>query len=91
MTFGSLLFLTPIFKAVGGKQPHHNYGRRRQKWPSITAHELQFWEHTRRIDRGTMPRASGYFFLAMRGSIPLRMLQWQGDDSNESCIVIGAF
>ncbi len=28
------------------------------------------------------------FFFAMRGSIALRTLRWQGDDSNESCIVI---
>jgi hypothetical protein len=51
MKFGGLLSLTPIFKPVGGKQPHHNHARRRQKWPPIAAHELQFWEHTRRIDR----------------------------------------
>jgi hypothetical protein len=31
MLFGDLLSLTPIFKAVGGKQLHHNHGRRRQK------------------------------------------------------------
>ena len=88
MTFGSLLFLTPIFKAVGGKQPHHNYGCRRQKWPPIAAHELQILGAYSSYQRGTMPRASGYFFLAMRGSITLRTLPWQGDDGR---IVIRAF
>jgi hypothetical protein len=51
MTFGGLLSLTPIFKPVGGKQLHHNHGRRHQKWPPIAAHKLQFREHMRWIDR----------------------------------------
>jgi hypothetical protein len=64
MTFGGLLSLTPIFKAVGGKQPHHNHGRRHQKWPPIAAHhELQFWEHTRRIDVEQCPEQADVFFL----------------------------
>jgi hypothetical protein len=63
MTFGGLLSLTPIFKDVRGKQPHHNHGRRRQKWPPIAAHELQFWEHTRRIDGERCPKQAYIFFL----------------------------
>ena len=62
MTIGGLLSLTPIFKAVGGKQPHHNHGRRRQKWPPIAAHELQFWEHTRWIDGKQCPKQADIFF-----------------------------
>jgi hypothetical protein len=63
MTFGSLLSLTLIFKAVEQKQPHHNHGRRRQKWPPIAAHELQFWEHTCRINREQYLEQADIFLL----------------------------
>jgi hypothetical protein len=62
MTFGGLLSLTPIFKPVGGKQPHHNHGCHSQKWFHIAVHELQFWEHTRRIDRGQWSKQASMLF-----------------------------
>ena len=64
MAFGGLLSLTLIFKPVGGKQLHHNHGRRRQKWPPIiAAHELQFREHTHRIDGEGCPKQAKKKFL----------------------------
>jgi hypothetical protein len=63
MTFGGLLSLTLIFKAVGGKQRHHNHGRRRQKWHPVATHALQFWEHIRQIDREQCPEQADIYFL----------------------------
>ncbi len=61
MIFGNLLSLTPIFKHVRGKQPHHNHGRRRQKWPPIAAHELKCQAHTRQITGEQCPDQADFF------------------------------
>ncbi len=71
MTFGGLLSQTPILKAVGWKQLHHNHGRHRQKWPPIAAHELQFWEHTCWIKGERCPEQADIFFLQWGGLLPL--------------------
>jgi hypothetical protein len=72
MAFGNLLSLTLIFKPVRGEQPHHNHGRRHQKWPPIAAHELQFWEHTRRSNGERCPKQADVFFLQWGGLSPLK-------------------
>jgi hypothetical protein len=42
-----------------------------KKWPPITAHELQFWEHTRRINGDQCPKQADIFFLQWGGLSPL--------------------
>jgi hypothetical protein len=91
MTFGSLLSLTLIFKPVGGKQLHHNHGRRRQKWLPIASRELQFWEHMVGSIGDDGPSKQICFSLAMSLSMALKTLRWSGDDGNESCLVIREF
>ncbi len=91
MTFGGLLSLTPIFKPVGGKQPHHNHGCRRQKWPPIAAHELHFGSIRIWLIGDDDLSKQICFSLAMSWSMALKMLRWWGNDGNKSRLVIGAF
>jgi hypothetical protein len=64
MTFGSLLSLTPIFKAVLEENNRiTTMAAAAKKWPPIATHELQFREHTHWIGGERYPEQGDIFFL----------------------------
>jgi hypothetical protein len=89
MTFGGLLSLTPIFKAVSEENNRITTMAAAAKNGPLSPHMSSNFGSILVVSTGNDAPSKRCFFLAMRGSIALRTLRWQGDDSDESCIVIG--
>jgi hypothetical protein len=91
MTFGGSLSLTPIFKAVSEENNRITSMAAAAKNGPLSPHMSSNFGSILVGSTGNDAPSKQIYFYCNEGSIALRTLQWQGDDSDESHITIGAF